>query len=131
MLSGANLALVPGACCVWALGVELMTGMLVSPWSGGGFLRNYVSEAQTGFKHLPSAPAFLFHLALSPASEFPTPITTPHNPLPWSLLEPCVSIVSAPKGGAGPWRAELRLCRGPRPTLSFCHRPGLSECDHD
>lgn len=123
VLSGVNLAMVPGACCVWALGVESVTGMLVSPWSGGVFsLRNDVSEAQTGFKHLPSAPAFLFHLALSAASELPTLVTTSHNSFAMERAGVlCVHTQSVlPKVGQAP----------AGPTLSFYHRPGLSECDH-
>lgn len=57
-------------------GVGSVTGILVSPWSGWGFLRNDMSEAQTGFKHLLSASAFLFQ---STASELSISSMIPHN----------------------------------------------------
>lgn len=121
-----------GSWCLLCLGcgVESVTGMLVSPWSGWGFLRNDVSEALTGFKHFPSAPALLFHLPLGTASELPTPSMTSHNSLSHGATGAlCVHSRCSQRWGRAP-RAELRLCHGPRPTLSLCHRPGLSERDH-
>lgn len=95
-----------------------------------------MSEAHTGFKHLPSAPAFLFHPALSTASELSTPSMVPHNPFahgaagaPFPAV-PCAHDQCTQMWGRGPQKAEPRLCPGPRPTLCFCHRPGLSERDH-
>lgn len=76
-----------------------------------------------------------FTLPLAQPLSFPPRAWSHTIPLPMEWLErpfllSHVPMASAPKRGAGPQKAEPRLCPGPRPTLCFCHRPGLSERDH-